>query len=432
MSGRVVQPMDGFEWGVDEFLRRVGRGLDQGGVSWVVLREGALARGQGSEVDILVAPHSIAGFETIVKGLGFVVLHSSGRGTHRFHLGYDESSGQWLQLDVVSELAYGPGYIVRLDDREAVDGCLRRRRRVNGVWRLDHADLFWTLVLHCVLDKRAISPRRRVLLTELAHGLDLTTAPLVGAVRSALPRACPVEEIVRLVRDEAWARVLAARGPLLRHSVGYAPKVAAGRIVCAGIGRLMEKPRQFRQRRGLTVALLGPDGVGKTTTAMAAVRAFAFPARRVYMGMWQGAEKGPRTPVRAVGGIVLRPFRVWWRVATAAVHTTRGRLVVFDRYTYDALLPPTGSLQWLKRMYFSILAHLAPRPDLILVLDAPGQVAFDRKGESEPHALESARRRFREIGQRFHADVVDTTRGPDAVRADVTARIWRRYAERCT
>ena len=70
---------------------------------------------------------------------------------------------------------------------------------------------------------------------------------------------------------------------------------------------------------------------------------------------------------------------MWARVLRAAVYVARGHLVVFDRYTYDALLPVTGSLRWLKRPYFWVLAHLAPRPDLVLVLDLPGEVAFARK-----------------------------------------------------
>ena len=133
--------------------------------------------------------------------------------------------------------------------------------------------------------------------------------------------------------------------------------------------------------RGLTVALLGPDGVGRSTLLAGLGQAYPAPVRQIYMGMWQGAGRPGYTRLHAVAAIVLRPFRVWWRVACGAVHARRGRLVVFDRYTYDALLPITGSWRPLKWPYFWVLAHLAPRPDLVLVLDLPGEVAFARKGE---------------------------------------------------
>ena len=112
------------------------------------------------------------------------------------------------------------------------------------------------------------------------------------------------------------------------------------------------------------------------------------------MGMWQGAGRPGYTRLHAVGAILVRPFRVWWRVACGAVHVARGRVVVFDRYTYDALLPITGSWRALKRPYFWVLAHLAPRPDLVLVLDLPGEVAFARKGEFTPEGLEAVRQGF--------------------------------------
>jgi thymidylate kinase len=184
------------------------------------------------------------------------------------------------------------------------------------------------------------------------------------------------------------------------------------------------------RRRGLTVALLGPDGVGKSTVAAGTVAAYPLPARLVYMGMWQGADRPGRTRLGAVVAILARPLKARWRAAVAAGHVARGRLVVFDRYTYDALLPVTGPLAGLKRPYFWVLAHAAPRPDLVLVLDLPGDVAFARKGEFTPEGLETVRRGFLALVPRLGAEVVDATAPPEQVRADVTARIWRRHRER--
>lgn len=188
--------------------------------------------------------------------------------------------------------------------------------------------------------------------------------------------------------------------------------------------------RRRARTRGLTVALLGPDGVGKSTVLAGLAATYPAPVRTIYLGMWQGAGHPGYTRLHAVRAIVVRPFRVWWRVACGAVHAARGRLVVYDRYTYDALLPVTGSWAVLKRPYFRVLARLAPRPDLVLVLDLPGEVAFARKGESTPERLEAVRQGYLALVPRLGAEVVDAAAPPDQVRADVVARIRRRHRAR--
>src|SRR5947208_14851621 len=52
--------------------------------------------------------------------------------------------------------------------------------------------------------------------------------------------------------------------------------------------RLMDKLWDLRRRRGLSIALLGPDGAGKSTLAMGIQHSFVFPVRLVYMGLTGG------------------------------------------------------------------------------------------------------------------------------------------------
>jgi thymidylate kinase len=148
------------------------------------------------------------------------------------------------------------------------------------------------------------------------------------------------------------------------------------------------------------------------------------------MGMWQGEDRPDRTRLEALVAILVRPLRARWRATVAAGHVALGRLVVFDRYTYDALLPVTGPLARLKRPYFWVLAHSAPRPDLVLVLDLPGEVAFARKGEFTPEGLETVRQGFLALAPRVGAEIVDAAAPPERVHAVVTARIERRHRAR--
>ena len=168
--------------------------------------------------------------------------------------------------------------------------------------------------------------------------------------------------------------------------------------------------------------------MGKSTLLAGLAAAYPVPVRQIYMGMWQGVGRPGYTRLHAVGAILMRPFRVWWRVARGAVHAARGRVVVFDRYTYDALLPITGSWRALKRPYFWVLAHLAPAPG---PRADPGPARRGRvrpQGRVRPpRALEAVRQGFLALVPRLDAEVVDAAAAPEQVRADVVARIWRHH-----
>src|SRR5436189_161050 len=125
------------------------------------------------------------------------------------------------------------------------------------------------------------------------------------------------------------------------------------------------------RRRGVSIALLGPDGAGKSTVAGELQETFYFPLRRVYMGLYQRAPSSPpriRIPGLGLSRLLLRQ---WTRYAGARAQLERGQFVVFDRYTYDDLLPLNGSAGTLARVSSWILGHACPAPDLVVLLDAP-------------------------------------------------------------
>ena len=83
----------------------------------------------------------------------------------------------------------------------------------------------------------------------------------------------------------------------------------------------------------------------------------------------------------------------WYRQVIAWWHLARGRVMIYDRhffidyYAYD-ITRPHGLVH---RLHGRMLKKLYPRPQLVLFLDAPGQVLFERKGEGSPELLERRR-----------------------------------------
>jgi thymidylate kinase len=182
---------------------------------------------------------------------------------------------------------------------------------------------------------------------------------------------------------------------------------------------------------GLTVALLGPDGSGKSTLAASLAGALPLPTRTLYMGLWQrtgSAGWRERLPGWSLGS---RLLRLWWRYLEGQYYRRRGWLVIFDRYTYDALLANQAAVGGRDRLYTWLLSRACPPPDLALVLDVPGEVMFARKGEGSVARLEAERRRLLALRQRQpELQVVDANRPLEAVLADVERLIWSHYSGR--
>jgi thymidylate kinase len=323
-----------------------------------------------------------------------------------------------VELDLVTEFAFGPRCELR---PAAAAACLARRRRSADGWALSAGDEFWALLLHCLLDKRTAPEHHLCRLKEL-EGLASLESPLA----QALPPRVGAARLLEQARAGEWS-ALAERRRALRAAWWRAhPADTAGRSACSAALRLVERPMQAWDRRGASVAVIGPDGAGKSTLAAGLAGAFYFPVRSVYMGLWP-ANDAASGPLR----VLLRPLTVWRRYLGALRHRALGRLVVFDRYGYDALLSPRGGWPRLKRAYFAVLARLCPAPDVVLLLDAPGPVLHARSGEYDPARLEADRAEYRLLRGRV-PDLVqlDARRPAEAVLADAVDRIWRHYRTR--
>ena len=214
---------------------------------------------------------------------------------------------------------------------------------------------------------------------------------------------------------------------------------------------------------GICVAVLGPDGAGKTTLVSALPGALGDDPLVVYMGVnrdsqthalptmrWArrrlppipdaGAAAPPVAGEARRGRAALRLRRLVtrvhllldqaYRVGVGMRARRRGRTVIFDRYVYDAEVDAAvvgrdgreqRLLRWIRRRF--------PAPDLVVVLDAPGDVLFARKGEHDVERLERLRRAYAAIAADVPAvAVIDVRQDAAAVLSDAVAAIEGRRA----
>lgn len=201
--------------------------------------------------------------------------------------------------------------------------------------------------------------------------------------------------------------------------------------------------------------MLGPDGAGKTTLVSALPDALGGDPLVVYMGVnrdsqthalptmrWAQRRVPPAPPVRTAAPararlrhLVTRTHLMLdqaYRAGIGMRERRRGRTVIFDRYLYDAEVDAAVEgrgrreqqvLRWIRRRL--------PAPDLVLVLDAPADVLFARKGEHDVARLDRLRRAYADIAGDVPAvAVIDVRQDAAAVLSAAVTAIEARRRDR--
>jgi thymidylate kinase len=397
--------------------------LEQRGAQWSLLRGESLLSSP-EDVDVLIAQEDAGRVVSALEELGFVHLPAWGRGPHQFFIDYDRSSDTFIKIDVVTALFYGSLHEFRSD---LGTQCLERRRRNGNLNILHPDDAFWTLLLHCLVDKGYVAPHHRVRLQELASTVDQSSAAC-RIVDGLVPPSWTTEGLLESITLGRW-EFLEALAPSV--TAAWSRKQGAAVLVRRTVNRCLRLLTRalLVPRRGVSVALLAPDGGGKSTLTAGLERTFPLPVRTVYMGLARasGAETQYRT--KALG--TARIFRQWRRYLVGRYHQSRGRLVIFDRYIYDALLPSRRPLSTAKKARRWLLGRLCPSPNLVLLLDAPAEILHRRSGQHTVAFLEQRRLDYLSLEQRVpNLRVLDASRAPDDVRRAATQHVWDIFEKR--
>ncbi len=407
-------------------LEVVYRDFEREALRWCLLRPEADAEDPRGDIDLLVQADQLTAVRRILHRRGFVTIPARGYGPHVFFLRYDLETDRWIKLDVVTRLAFGRCHQL---ESGAEGACLVRRRLEGSTWVLDRDDSFWTLLLHALADTGRITLEHRRHLEELAPSASIT-GPLARVAEAAAPQGWGPARFLGCVQRADWGALEGqARALEEAWERRLGPAALRRRLMNLVGRRLLGRLLFLTRRRGLSVALLAPDGAGKSTLAEGVLRTSYFPARSIYMGL--RGRQGERRGVHIPGlGLAKNLATQWKRYLSGRSHQLRGRLVIFDRYTYDALLPPPQPLGPAGKLRRWLLARACPPPDLAVVLDAPAEELYQRKGEHGVAVLERQRRRYLELRSRLRRSVViDASLDAEEVRRQVTGVIWEAYAE---
>jgi thymidylate kinase len=389
-------------------LERLFAAFTEAGLRWSLLRPLESLPELEGDVDVLVAPVHAARVPELVAAEGFLVIRMAGPDLHAAD--FDEQTRRFLWIHVQSELSLA---------RTTIPAASVLADAVPGkVPRPEDSWLLWILLLRALVDKGGLAPRHREAVFALA-GRVLSPPPELAAIaeRHGLSPAV----VQRLAATGDWAA-------LDRQVLPESASPRRRRLTRAAVGRRLQ---QLREPRGLSVAVVGPDGAGKTTLVEALDRQLPFPSRRHYMGLTGG--RMPRAEALRVPGLVLaaRLAILWGRFARSEYDRRLGRIVLIDRYTLDGAVPSGVPLRPLAQLSRRLQRRACPMPDLVLLLDASGATMHARKGEYDPETLETWRVAYgRLVGTVAQLEVLDAEQPADEVLRQAQASIWRRYRRR--
>lgn len=403
--------------------------LDRAEIPWLVLRGADAMHEPGGDIDVLVPAQQSSVLRRVLPGAGYEQVVAAGHAPHIFFLSW--TGGQWVRLDAVTQLRWGRLALPGLG-QEVLD---RRTRDDQDLAHPHPEDAFWLLFMHCAADKRAADREPGSRFADARWDELVALAPLAAThgpvAQQVLALGLPAQEILTAARAgdrQAGQRYAALADDAVRARVR--PLRAAlttqwHRVARRGGGRLAGP--------GLFVAVMGPDGSGKSTLVDALGRA-PLPTRTLYGGLPR-----PDRVASVVHGLPLGYFahqlaQTAARSARACWWRSRGRVVLTDRHALDSLAATDRDrLTAREHAKRALLRRLAVAPDLLLVLDAPAEVLHGRKAEHTLETTERLRTGFAGVARQHPRSVlVDVRENLCTVTTTATSSIWAAVRARQT
>jgi thymidylate kinase len=402
----------------------------------------SLHEGPTSDVDIVVAERDLSALERALRRdcgvkIAQVIRYEGGCGF--FFVAVRESDGEpeFTQIDAAT------GY--SRDGRILLDSCelLEGRWKYNGMWVVRPESEFAYLLIKKIC-KRNFPMHQKERLAELREALGDTAVRIAEDVLGHESAPDVVDSIV----ESNWSALESRLDELHRRLLRRASHRHRWNAVRYWMAEVRRGIWRWRNPTGLMLAILGPDGSGKSTL----IESLESKARPLFW--WKAALFHFRPDVLGTTknrGPVLQPHLQPPRNALSSVlklayyaadfcagylktirpGLIRSRLMIFDRYYHDILVDQRRYRYSGPMRLARLVASLIPQPDMFLIVDASEETIRKRKQELPLEELRCQRIAYRHLAATLpNAILLDGSTTPAEVARQACRHIIDKMAGR--
>ncbi len=404
---------------VAHFVRTLFRLLDESSIRYCVLHGwDALPDHLSSDLDLAIHPADKPTIPAILESMrqnGYTPYQWKNYATkgHSFYFYWTTgSTAHTAAVDIIFE--HRRAGMILASGEELVSS----RMRQGDIW-IAAPDIEYSYLLAKKAAKGKASASQSLRLKQLVQTLRRENAEKIagdifaGDLNVRIVEACAqgsIDQELRKLTKKSW-RV--SRSSFVSNWIRYR------------IGELRRAIWRSSNPAGVLLAIMGPDGVGKSTVIEGLSRDFVIPMRRQILFHWRPellARRKGKGPVTEPHGQIPRGllasmaylsvffadcwagyiFVIWARLV-------KSDFVQFDRYFHDVLVDPLryryGGPTW----YARFLCRLLPEPDLVILLDANEDLIFARKTELPRAEIQRQRIAYRNLRFRRAQEVYVAT-----------------------